>query len=133
QRYNSRPVSQSGDLVDRLAAHRLVGAAPRSELVWLAEHGQLRRFEAGDPVWPKAEPMGGLFLLFTGRISVSLERGGARRKVMEWRGGDGTGVLAYSRAATAPRPPVGGEPAGALVLGRRQCHELIPESYDLAA
>jgi hypothetical protein len=33
------------DLVERLANHRTVGAAPREELEWLAAHGFVRRLE----------------------------------------------------------------------------------------
>ena len=51
------------DLVDRLAAHKLLGAAPREELAWLAAHGSLRRMvtwrgwgeAAGEPAYPRNE------------------------------------------------------------------------------
>jgi hypothetical protein len=36
------------DLVDRLATHRTLGAAPREELAWLAAHGSVRQMNAGD-------------------------------------------------------------------------------------
>ena len=29
------------DLVDRLAAHKTIGEAPREELAWLASHGSV--------------------------------------------------------------------------------------------
>ena len=43
-------MSESTDVVDRLAQHKILGAAPREELVWLATHGKLRRLEAGEAV-----------------------------------------------------------------------------------
>ena len=36
------------DLVDRLAEHKTLGAAPREELAWLAAHGSLRHLDDGD-------------------------------------------------------------------------------------
>jgi hypothetical protein len=36
------------DLLDRLAAHKTVGAAPREELEWLIAHGSLRHLDEGE-------------------------------------------------------------------------------------
>ena len=36
------------DLIDRLAAHKTLGTAPREELEWLASHGSLRRLGEGE-------------------------------------------------------------------------------------
>jgi signal transduction histidine kinase len=122
------------DLVERLAAHRLVGAAPRSELAWLAEHGRLRRLEAGEAVVPFSATMFDLFVLFSGRISVYVDRSGAApKKVMEWRGGDVTGLLPYSRATVTPGPTVAEEPTEVLVLERGHFPELIRECYGLTS
>ena len=38
------------DLVDRLAAHRTLGSAPRGELAWLAARGEVRLYSRGDVV-----------------------------------------------------------------------------------
>jgi len=48
------------DLVDRLGAHRTLGAAPREELVWLVAHGSVRQMNAGD-VFVIQTPSGGGF------------------------------------------------------------------------
>ena len=42
-------------------------------------------------------PVDGLFVLLTGHIAIFVDRGAGRHKVMEWRAGDVTGVLPYSR------------------------------------
>jgi hypothetical protein len=52
----SKPLSQQ-ELVDRLAAHRLLAGAPRSELEWLAARGTLRRFAAGATIVRPARPL----------------------------------------------------------------------------
>ena len=41
------PVDQ---LVERLAAHRTLQSAARSELRWLAERGEVHAYEAGEQV-----------------------------------------------------------------------------------
>ncbi len=36
------------DLIDRLAQHRTLSGAPRTELEWLAAHGSIRNLNAGE-------------------------------------------------------------------------------------
>ena len=55
------------DLIDRLAAHRMLGALPREELAWLAEHGALRRFAQGEFLSTKGAPV----------VSMSFQRADA--------------------------------------------------------
>ena len=46
--------------------------------------------------------MEALYLVLTGYVAHFMEQGGTTRKVMEWRGGDATGQLPYSRMMAAP-------------------------------
>ena len=59
------------DLVDRLAAHKTLGAAPREELEWLASHGALRDLAEGDVLTRKGVPVEGLFVGLAGIIIAS--------------------------------------------------------------
>jgi signal transduction histidine kinase len=124
-------VSEIDEIVERLAAHKLVGGAPREELRWLAAHSEPRRIEVGNPVFVEGTEMPGLFLLLAGRVSVSVDRGGALKKVMEWRGGEVTGTLPYSRAVKPPGPTLVEETTEALVLPREHFPALIKECHEL--
>jgi signal transduction histidine kinase len=124
-------VSEIDEIVERLAAHKLVGGAPREELRWLAAHSEPRRIEVGNPVFVEGTEMPGLFLLLAGRVSVSVDRGGALKKVMEWRGGEVTGTLPYSRAVKPPGPTLVEETTEALVLLREHFPALIKECHEL--
>jgi signal transduction histidine kinase len=126
-------VPQPQDLVERLAAHRLVGAAPRSELVWLAAHGQLRKLQAGEQVFSVEAPLLALYVLFSGRIVVYTGHGEVKKKTMEWKGGEVTGLLPFSRATAAPGPTFAEEPTEVLVLSREHFRELTRECYELTA
>ena len=44
----------------------------------------------------------GLFVLLSGRIAIYVDRGSGTHKVMEWRAGDVTGMLPYSRMVSPP-------------------------------
>ena len=85
------------DLVDRLAEHKTLGAAPREELAWLAAHGSLRQLQPGDVLTAKGARVEGLFVVLSGRIAMFVDRGAGPHKIMEWREGDVTGMLPYSR------------------------------------
>src|SRR5258707_8474077 len=91
-------------LVQRLREHATIGSAPVPELEWLAAHGHLRRFAAGDFVIRTGQEQGsfGLFVLLTGHLALYVDRGrGGRRRLAEWRGGEVTGTLPYSRTSSA--------------------------------
>jgi signal transduction histidine kinase len=94
----------AGTIVQRLRAHATIGGAPVAELEWLAAHGYLKRYAAGDFVIRTGQERGsfGLFVLLTGHVALYVDRGrGGRRKLAEWRGGEVSGILPYSRTGSA--------------------------------
>ena len=115
------------DVVDRLAAHRTLGAAPREELAWLAAHGALRSLEPGEVVSRKGEPVVALFVVLSGRIAIFLDRGTGRHKLMEWRAGDVTGMLPYSRLVSPPADSIAQEATEVLVVPNAELPALIRE------
>jgi CRP-like cAMP-binding protein len=121
------------DLVDRLAAHKTVGAAPREELVWLAAHGTLRHMNEGEVVSAKDVPVEGLFIVLTGHVAIFVDRGAGRHKVMEWRAGDVTGMLPYSRLVNPPGDSVTQEPTEALKIPREELPTMIRECHEVTS
>ena len=119
------------DLVDRLANHRILGAAPREELEWLAARGTVRRLEPGETISTKGAPVEGMFVILSGRIAIFIDRGSGPQKLTEWRAGDVSGMLPYSRLVSAPGSVLVQEPSEILVVPSehmsalaRECHEL---------
>jgi signal transduction histidine kinase len=109
--------------VERLRAHSILGTSPEWELVWLAAHGSLRTFKAGEFVVRAGEEVDGLYAVLSGHIAIRVEKAYGRRKVMEWRAGEVTGILPYSRMRVAPGDTVAEEDTDLFVLPR----ELVPE------
>src|SRR5262245_45248387 len=97
-----KPVDAVGkaDVLARLAAHRTLKNAPRAELEWPAEHGTLENWDVGFFPARKGHRVDGLYVIFKGRVSHMTDQGGTWRKVMDWRDGDVTGQLPYSRMVT---------------------------------
>jgi signal transduction histidine kinase len=115
------------NLVDRLAAHRTLGSAPRRELEWLAAHGTLRQYAAGELLARRDEVPTIMIIMLSGSGAVYMDRGAGRKKFMEWQSGDVTGVLPYSRLAAVLGEPLIEQPTEAVVLDRSQFPEMIRE------
>ncbi|MGA7992821.1 MAG: ATP-binding protein [Thermoanaerobaculia bacterium] len=118
---------------ERLAAHRLLAGAPRGELAWLAARGRLEKFEAGGVVAPKGQQVLGLYIVLSGHLTIYVDRGAGPHKVMEWRAGDVTGILPYSRLSV----PLGDVKAEAssevFVIPREEIPALIRDCGALTA
>ncbi len=120
-------------LQDRLAAHRLLAGAPPDQIAWLAAHGRLVQLEPGDVVSPKGKPVQGLYIMLSGHMTISLDRGAGPQKVMEWRAGDVGGVLPYSRLVAAPGDVRIEVPSEIFMIPREEIPALIRECYELTA
>lgn len=121
------------DLVDRLAAHRSVGGAAREELAWLAEHGSLRDLTTGEVLTPKGVSPEGLFVVLAGRIAILVDRGAGLHKAMEWRAGDITGLLPYSRMVGPPGDTIAQEASTILAVHRDHLREMIRECHEVTS
>jgi signal transduction histidine kinase len=119
------------ELVERLSRHRTIGKAPREELLWIADHGILRQREAGEIVSHQTEAVEGMYVVLSGRLSITVNRGAGQEKVMEWKAGDVAGLLPYSRLRNPPGDTIVEEPLEALEIMRgdlpalsKNCHEV---------
>jgi signal transduction histidine kinase len=119
------------DLIERLAEHRTLSAASRTELEWLAAHGSLRNLNTGDALSRKGLPVEGLFIILAGRLAVFVDRADGPSKFIEWREGDVTGVLPYSRMVAPPGDVRALEAVEVFAIPRehlrsmtRECHEI---------
>ena len=121
------------DLIERLAAHRTLAATPRQQLAWVASHGRLLHFAPGETVLPKTGPVEGLYVVLSGHLSIRIDRGAGPRRAMEWRAGDVTGLLPYSRLVAPPGNVVAEEPTEAVLVGREHFSDMIRECYELTS
>ncbi len=115
------------EIVDVLAKHRTLGAAPREERAWLAAHGTVRVCETGEIMLRKGERVDNLFIVLAGRLVIHVDRGAGPHRVMEWREGDVGGVLPYSRLVNSPGDSFAEEPSKLLNVHRDHLPEMIRE------
>jgi signal transduction histidine kinase len=120
----------SADLVERLAQHTTLGKAPRPELEWLASHGSVMHLNTGDVLTTKGTPVESMYIVLSGRIAIYIDRGSGVSKLIEWRGGDVTGMLPYSRLVGPPGDTVAQEPSTVLAIPRRLLPEMIRECQE---
>ena len=121
------------ELVERLTAHRALEGVPRAELEWLARHGQLRLYRAGEALLQRGSQPLEMMVVLSGTGGLYLERGGARRKVMEWRAGELTGMLPFSRMRVAIGDPVLEEDTEMLHIHVDDFPEMIRECPQITA
>ncbi len=121
-------------IVRRLQEHTTVGGAPLSELEWLAAHGALQVFRAGEHVIRQGEATAAeLFVLLTGHVVLYANRGRGRRKIAEWHAGEVTGILPYSRASIAIGDAVPEADTEVWAVDREHFAELTRECPELTA
>jgi signal transduction histidine kinase len=121
------------DITDRLTEHKTLGAAPREELEWLAVHGALRKLSAGEVLTHKNLPVEGLFVLLSGHVALYADRGGGLSKMIEWRTGEVSGVLPYSRLVSPPGDAIALEPTEILVIQREDLPALTRACFEITS
>jgi signal transduction histidine kinase len=114
-------------IIERLAAHKTLGGVPRRELEWLAAHGRMQSYEVGEVIVPPGESVVDMVIIFEGHATIYIDRGSGRRKFMEWRGGDVTGLLPYSRMVRAPGSSVIEESSVGLLVNKDCFADMIRE------
>lgn len=120
-------------MMERLLAHRTVGSVPREQLEWLVNNGRLRTVEVGDDLSTPGIQIEGMFVVLEGHLMLRVDRGAGVRTVMEWHGGDVTGVLPYSRVKSPPGSVVAEQRSEVLVIARDDLRRMIDECYELTA
>ncbi|MGE5715963.1 MAG: ATP-binding protein [Acidobacteriota bacterium] len=118
---------------DRLAQHRLLVGAPPEQIAWLVARGELIRLETGELLAPKGTTVRGLYIVLSGHMSIYLDRGAGPQKVMEWRGGDATGFLPYSRLDKSPGGVRAEEPTELWMIPREEIPAMIRECHELTS
>ncbi len=126
-------MSDAVGILERLKAHRTLGDAPVAELEWLAAHGTLRKFRAGAAVTKKGIPVTVMMILLEGHVAIRVDRGVGAHKIMEWKGGDVSGVLPYSRGAVSPNDGCAEVDTELVEIPRDHFPELIRECPTVTA
>ncbi len=89
-------------LIKRMSAITNLATIPEKELQWLVEHGSFKIFEAGTVIGPKGKAIEHLWIILSGNISISVDRGMGDHLVTEWKEGEVSGMLPYSRMSAPP-------------------------------
>jgi signal transduction histidine kinase len=123
----------SADLVERLKQHALLRDLPHEQVVWVAAHGRPQRLAAGEALYPQGSKIDSLYLVLSGHLSIHIDRGAGRRKAMEWRGGEVTGLMPYSRLSKTLGAVVAEAPTELVSVSRDHFPEMIRDCHELAA
>ncbi len=121
------------DTIERLANHKTLGSAPREELAWLVANGTLRKLEIGEVLTKKSVPVAGMYVVFSGCVALFVDRGSGPTKMVEWREGQVTGLLPYSRLVSPPGDAIALEPLEILALPRDCIPAMTRECFHITS
>jgi CRP-like cAMP-binding protein len=121
------------EILERLAADSTFGTLPHAELEWIAEHGTLHRYEVGEVVGRKGERIDAMYVLLTGRLSIHVGERSGWRRMFEWRAGELSGRLPFSRMSSSPGDSVVEEPIEAVMIHEDLFPEMARECPQLTA
>ena len=125
--HSNAAVPSIDELVETLTHHKTLGGAPRTELEWLARHGEYHWYAAGTRLMAKGDPINEMIVQLDGRVSVNYQRGSGREHLLDTVGGDITAALPFSRAASALGDVTVAEDTSYVALPRAQFRELVSE------
>jgi signal transduction histidine kinase len=91
----------------------------------------LRRLEKGEVLTAKGAPVTNFIVVLSGHLAMFVDRGAGRHKLMEWRAGDVTGMLPYSRLVSPPGDSVAQVASEVLAVPREDLVEMIRECPEL--
>src|SRR5437899_7170214 len=117
--------TNSAELLSRLPAHRMLGGSTRSELEWLVGRGVRYQMEPGDLLTASPELMESLVVVLSGHFAIYVDHGAGPHKVMEWRGGDISGRLPYSRMTRPLGEVVVDEAGDAFLVHSRHFPDMV--------
>ncbi len=127
------PKIMEQDLIERLAKHRTLGAVPRSELEWLATHGSLRNLKTDEILSAKDRPVEALYIILSGRLGLFVDRGAGPDKIVEWRAGDVSGLLPFSRLTAPPGNAIALEPLEILAISREHFKAMTVACFEVTS
>ena len=81
----------------------------------------------------KGQQVEALYILLSGRLALFVDRGAGLNKVIEWREGDVSGMLPYSRLMTAPGDSIVLEPLEVLAISRDELREMTRECFEVTS
>ena len=88
---------------------------------------------AGEVLSHKGVQVEGLYVVLSGHVTLSVDRGSGPQKMIEWRAGDVSGVLPYSRLVSPPGDAIAQEPTEILALDRAHIRSLAHECYEITS
>jgi signal transduction histidine kinase len=121
------------ELVVRLRTFPQLDDVPDEELLWLATEGRCERYEVDELVVAAGGDTVGLFFVLAGRLAFYVGEREQRRKPIEWRAGEFTGILPFSRLVAPPGDTVAAEPVEMIVLPKERFPDMVRSCYRLTA
>jgi len=121
------------DYVDTIASFPLFGPVPRAELEWMAARADIDRHAADTILREIGAVIDHMWIVLAGRLTVQVERSGARRNFHESGPGEVIGAMPFSRMRTAPARLAVEEDTTLCSLSRSYFADLVRDCPELTS
>ncbi|MEX0966896.1 MAG: ATP-binding protein [Bacteroidia bacterium] len=125
------PELSAREVADRLQQFGLFKDIPESQLLWLAKHGDLKRYNGGDYIFKRGDEIRFMHLVLEGKIIMRTEQNQQFRDVGEIKAGQVTGLLPYSRAKLAQGYGMAANGTLILQVSREHIKEMINACHEI--
>jgi signal transduction histidine kinase len=119
------------ELIDRLASLPLFASVPHKDLEWVAARGEVHAYPPTTTVRRAGDQVEEMTILLSGHIAAYAVRGGGWRMIGEFKAGDVTGVVPYSRMRKAPANLVAEDDAIMVSLHCKHFQDLTRDCPDM--
>ena len=117
--------------VDQLKANQAIGHVPEAQLQWLIDHSEIITVPEGEALFHPGMTSDHMFILLEGRIRVWVGDGKNSKELVRLEPGEVTGVLPYSRLASAVANSAALEKVVILQTHKEVFPRMIKECYEL--
>lgn len=121
------------DVFEELKKVPLLMGLPEADIKWLAEKGRVNKFEEGDTIFTKGNPIESMRIVLEGKVDLHINQGGQWKSLGAFEKGDLTGLLPYSRLRSALGEGIATERSFVYELHKDFFPEMIREHHDLTA
>jgi len=104
---------------------------PEDQLQWLVDQSDCLEFNDGDVLAEPGNPLTGTYFVISGKIRLYLPIGGVKREIGDFKEGEISGYLPYSRAKMGTGYSVSVGTTQIMILPKEKTPEMIKNHFEL--
>src|ERR1700744_3514332 len=104
---------------------------PEEQLQWLIDQSDCNDYADGDVIFEPGNPITGTYFVISGKVRLYLPIGGVKREVGDFKPGEISGYLPYSRAKKGGGYSVAVGDTQLMIFPKEKMNEMIRTQFEL--